>query len=142
MFKDLPTSKATPSKIEAMSEEIRVQGLLALSVEPPRWETPSATSFTRSQNNPPKNMDDKNIVLPFIRDLSSNNDAKSDSDSDDKKYLSWKMSKKGFFYSAKASSETIKPLRIRLSLENLIRESLERSKENTKKRRWPKKVEK
>lgn len=50
LFEDLPTSREPPSNIKSMSEEIRVQGLTALSVEPPRWETPPIAFFTNKPN--------------------------------------------------------------------------------------------
>lgn len=66
LFDDLPTSKVTSSTIQAMSEEIGVQGLTYWSAEPPRWDTYAATLFTRRQNNTPENEDGENVVLPLL----------------------------------------------------------------------------
>lgn len=85
-------------------------------------------------------MEDENVVLSYILDLSGNKDAKGDSNSDDNKPLSQKLHKKSSSYSTKASIGTIKTLGTRSSTRNLIREALKRRNKNNKKRRQPKKL--
>lgn len=81
LFDDLPTFKETTSNIQTKSEEIRVQCLTALSAEPPRWETLSATLFSKSQNDASEDVDDGNLVLSPVLNLSSREvDSKNDFD--------------------------------------------------------------
>lgn len=135
LFEDFPTFKVTLLNIQAKSEEIEVQGLIALSIEPTKWETPPATLFTKRKNDPPGNVDDEHMVLSLVLDLSGIMGAKGDLDSDDNKPLSRKLHKKGSSSSIKASIGTIKIPRTRSSTRNLMREALEISNKNTKKRR-------
>lgn len=85
LYRDLETSKKISSNIQTMSEEIRVHVLTSLSTEPPRWDTLPYTLFTRRQNDPPENVDDENLVLHLVLDLSGGDkDAKDNSDGEDK----------------------------------------------------------
>lgn len=95
-----------------------------------RTHTP-ATLFTRRQNDPRKNYDDENVVLPPILDLSGGD--KDSTNSDDDRSMSWKISKKGSSSSTKASSGTVKPSRTRSSPRYLMKEALEKNKSNTNK---------
>lgn len=131
MFNDLPTSREVPSNIKAMSKEIGVQGLTALSTEPPRWETHPTTLLTNRPNVSTSSDDNEIETLPSVLDFSSRNKiVQSEPDSDDNKPLGWKLSRKGA-----SSSGRGRATGYRVSSKYSLKEDLVKSKNGTKRRR-------
>lgn len=86
-----------------------MQGVTTLCEKPPKWDIALFTLFSKSKYDPSKNNEDVNLVLPPVLDQSSAYvDEKGSSDSEDKRPLSWNLSKKGSSSSTKASSGTVK----------------------------------